>query len=1144
MAKNMTFNASIRLNSSQFKKGVADVQRSLKSLQSSFLSLAGALGLGLSFQRLGASILDAATKFSDAKDVLGNVSKGMEEYGKNLEWLKKVANEYGVEMTGLIKSFSQFRAAASYSKLSIEQVRDVFESLTRAAGAFNLSADKTNGIMRTVSLMLSKGTIDSERYVRQLNTALPGAYNMMAQAAYNAGLITENNTEALEKAIKDGKIMADQVLPAFAKVLDDVTKNATFETLENSMNRLKNSWTDMAEGANFEGVYKKIIDAATKVVEFFTNGFWLKIGTAIAGVFGSTVVANGLKKFQLKVRETVAAVEGEYNELYKSIQAQDKKIAKLPGFGTALKESSNVVGRTVGGKNKYATMSPLILDEKEIRRLNLGEKEIVSLSKAVVKYNDDLLKLSAVQKQLTGKGVFSSGDYKEIQKYNSAVKGLVADLEGTGSAFEDLNGRAGVMGTVVSKGIAAFKALGAAIKSAFASIAIGAIISGITLLIGKIVEARKETKRVNNIVSDMKKNVGDLEGQETTAIAKISVMKKSLETFYDTLDDPSKIKVLDGVNKALGRTGDQMFTIASNINNEVIPALNEYINTLKKAAYQNAIFDQISSATSRIIKLEVENQNIRMNPEYGKTQRYQGGNIYSPIGGGVTQTELLTVGAQKLQGSLDKNNKEIGELQKGIDALIKLADDSTRQRLMGSDEVTDLPPRGDDDPGNPPKDTPQAALNKYKEELKKLDNQYKEGAILAADYKKKVEDLNQKAFEDLSAFGWDTAMKALATSADKALAEELKKTATAKLLEGLDDPEAIAEFDRTLQEEADKAAEQFKEAWDKFMEYRKKSPVFKDVDDSDSYMYSRTRKNGMSYSDYETHFNEAYLKSYEKYVEDLESYKQDLQRALKDMTDPESIKRLNELLDQTITKLEIAKLTVKDLKTKANISQLEKEIKDLQKEGIDAVFNSITSVADGMDRLYRAVQSLQQINDKTWKSEDLENFLTGLNAIIQAFEVVKSVIQAITAVTEVYGKIKEKETAKAIALNAAEAASEEAKASAAAGAAAAGAASSTAGIPIVGPVLAVAAVASVVAAIMAGMKKFAHGGFVGGHSYTGDKQIARLNSGELVLNASQQRNLLELANGKGNGLNGKVEFEIRGDRLKGVLQNYDRVSTH
>ncbi|MCF0222953.1 MAG: hypothetical protein HUK20_01670, partial [Fibrobacter sp.] len=46
---------------------------------------------------------------------------------------------------------------------------------------------------------------------------------------------------------------------------------------------------------------------------------------------------------------------------------------------------------------------------------------------------------------------------------------------------------------------------------------------------------------------------------------------------------------------------------------------------------------------------------------------------------------------------------------------------------------------------------------------------------------------------------------------------------------------------------------------------------------------------------------------------------------------------------------------------------------------------------------------------------------------------------------------------------------------------------------------------------------FATGGFVPGTSYSGDNVIARVNSGEAVLNAAQQRNFMNLANGGAGG---------------------------
>jgi hypothetical protein len=70
-------------------------------------------------------------------------------------------------------------------------------------------------------------------------------------------------------------------------------------------------------------------------------------------------------------------------------------------------------------------------------------------------------------------------------------------------------------------------------------------------------------------------------------------------------------------------------------------------------------------------------------------------------------------------------------------------------------------------------------------------------------------------------------------------------------------------------------------------------------------------------------------------------------------------------------------------------------------------------------------------------------------------------------------------------------------------------------------------------------KKFATGGIVGGSSFSGDQVVANVNSGEMILNRGQQAQLFSMANGAGGGSN-QVEFEIKGDKLVGVLSNYNR----
>lgn len=76
------------------------------------------------------------------------------------------------------------------------------------------------------------------------------------------------------------------------------------------------------------------------------------------------------------------------------------------------------------------------------------------------------------------------------------------------------------------------------------------------------------------------------------------------------------------------------------------------------------------------------------------------------------------------------------------------------------------------------------------------------------------------------------------------------------------------------------------------------------------------------------------------------------------------------------------------------------------------------------------------------------------------------------------------------------------------------------------------------------LSKFADGGIVSGSTTVGDRQLARVNAGEMILNGRQQSSLFRqlnhgesLASGKRQG--GQVDFRIRGSELVGVLSNYN-----
>lgn len=87
-----------------------------------------------------------------------------------------------------------------------------------------------------------------------------------------------------------------------------------------------------------------------------------------------------------------------------------------------------------------------------------------------------------------------------------------------------------------------------------------------------------------------------------------------------------------------------------------------------------------------------------------------------------------------------------------------------------------------------------------------------------------------------------------------------------------------------------------------------------------------------------------------------------------------------------------------------------------------------------------------------------------------------------------------------------------------------------------------AAVASIVAAIAA-IPKFANGGIVPGSMYSGDRVPAMVNSGEMILNRSQQGNLFQILNQggtKGKDVHVTGEVVVSGEQMRILLANTDR----
>ena len=228
------------------------------------------------------------------------------------------------------------------------------------------------------------------------------------------------------------------------------------------------------------------------------------------------------------------------------------------------------------------------------------------------------------------------------------------------------------------------------------------------------------------------------------------------------------------------------------------------------------------------------------------------------------------------------------------------------------------------------------------------------------------------------------------------------------------------------------------------------------------------------------------------------------------------IKRIDEI---RTTLTEGVNLSNEDIKKKiAELKALEQELSDLEEKfGFKTVIKQGTNAWDEFNSAMADTSTIVNSLTDTFKENSEVTAASILQMVSTTLPAIGSLISAISALT------------------AAEAVE--------AGVAATGKAVSTSKHWIEA-ISAVAALGAVVAAAISAANKpniqrFANGGIVGGTSFTGDRVSAQVNSGEMILNKSQQANLFRIANG-GSAGGKEVTFRISGTDLVGVMNNINR----
>ena len=248
-----------------------------------------------------------------------------------------------------------------------------------------------------------------------------------------------------------------------------------------------------------------------------------------------------------------------------------------------------------------------------------------------------------------------------------------------------------------------------------------------------------------------------------------------------------------------------------------------------------------------------------------------------------------------------------------------------------------------------------------------------------------------------------------------------------------------------------------------------------------------------------------------------------MEEALKLAQVQEDIKNFGKELDESLYSgvKDIASGSDRIVNAFSNLRDVMNDVDATEWERIMAIWNTLTNVIDSFMSICKMIENITELTNKLTKAKEIEG-------VIEKQASDKKIIGAVKemAVDTASAETKKANSRGVVAANTAEAATAAGK--------------SVAGIPIVGIALAAAAVAGIVA-LFATLPKFARGGIIGGGPTSGDKMLARVNAGEMILNQGQQSHLFEAINsgrlGGGGNISSSVTTRVRAKDLILTINN-------
>ena len=220
--------------------GLKAVDTTARALNSVFRQAAGLVAAyaGLSGIIGGIrSVNETGMAFQGLDTALAAVTGSSQGAAAEMAFLRAESERLGLNLLETSQSYLQIAAAAKGTTLAGQGTRDIFTAVAEASTVLQLSVDQTNGALRAIGQIMSKGKVQTEELRGQLGERLYGAFQL---AARGMGITTAE----LDKMLEQGQVVADEFLPRFAAEIRRTFSDGVPEASQNAraeLNRFNNS---------------------------------------------------------------------------------------------------------------------------------------------------------------------------------------------------------------------------------------------------------------------------------------------------------------------------------------------------------------------------------------------------------------------------------------------------------------------------------------------------------------------------------------------------------------------------------------------------------------------------------------------------------------------------------------------------------------------------------------------------------------------------------------------------------------------------------------------------------------------------------------------------------------------------------------